>query len=112
MDDKKRLIALLSVLSLSLVGGGIWLFLNLKGDEVSDAPIDVPIFSKVDSVKNLAKKNISYINSSSSLINSFYRNARYKRLKDTSVEVVLFGVGNAEPFAPLAFSSTTEVESE
>lgn len=110
MDDKKRLIILLAVLGVALVGGGFWLFVNLGGGDNADTVASVPILSKVDSVKNLAEKNIKYLNSSSSLINSFYKNERYKKLEDNSVEVVIFGAGNPEPFAPLVFSSSTDEE--
>lgn len=112
MDDKKRLIVLMAALGLSLVGGGVWFFINMKGDEVSGHDIIAPSFSKINSVKRAAIKNINYIESSSSLINSFYKNEKYQQLEDNSVEIIIFGVGNSEPFAPLDFSVSAEEDEE
>lgn len=112
MDDKKRLIVLLSILGLAFVGGGIWLYMNFKSDENINIATETSTLSRVKVLKNIVNENINYLNSSTSLLNSFYTNDRYLQLQDNTVELEIFGTGNPEPFAPLYYSTSTEEEEE
>lgn len=115
MDDKKRMIVLLSLLGISLVGGGIWFFMTMNtgtGAVVGDLDTSQTLTNstRIDSLKKLINRNIKYLNDESSLINSIDKSDRFIRLKDNSVEVKMHGEGNTQPFSPIIFSTSTEEE--
>lgn len=113
MDDKKRLIVLLSLLGASLIGGGIWFFMTMSGDEIDISETTSQVVtnsSRIDSLRKLIDKNTRYLNDEESLINSIDKSEKFIKLEDNFVEVEMYGVGNTQPFAPIQFSTSTEDE--
>lgn len=115
-SDKKTIIALLAVLALVIIGGGIWTFkslkpLNLEEEVFSDVKIEEVFKVKKVAIKNL-KDFLGVDAVSGNIWDNFYSNDQVVKLQDIDIDIdIEDNIGNPSPFV-VSSSSESGLEND
>lgn len=105
MTKPKSIAISLIVISLVLVGGGVWFFRSLNLSQKMTEQSDLVLLNKI---KNSATKNISDFleadTAEKSIAKDLFAGSQYQELKETPVEINTINIGNNHPFAPLNYT--------
>ena len=116
MGEKKTLFVLLVILAIVAIIGALYFFNVLKTPDQTLSINDDIKYRQVYSIKETAINNIiDFMKTEKypeSVLENFYNDAQYKKLKDLIIEINLEdNIGNETPFNPLEFVAPEE-ESE